>query len=120
MDASQYNHRQTQFKESPFWTVDTLFYTELFPSVHPKFIYFKFLPIDWRSYNEASGVPSLSASTVESIEIAIPNLEEQTAIATLLSDIDAAITALEARCDKTQALKLGMMQVLLTGTIRLI
>ncbi len=109
-----------QFQQSPFWTVDTLFYTELFTEVDPKFVYFKFLLVDWRSYNEASGVPSLNASTIESIEVEIPNLEEQTAIATLLSDIDADITALESRRDKTRALKQGMMQVLLTGQIRLV
>ena len=109
-----------QYQDSPFWTVDTLFYTELFDSVHPKFIYFKFLLIDWRSYNEASGVPSLNASTIESIEIVVPDLDEQTAIATILSDMDTELAALEARRDKTRALKQGMMQELLTGRIRLL
>lgn len=45
--------------------------------------------------------------------------EEQTAIATVLSDMDAEIEALEARLAKTRALKAGMMQQLLTGRIRL-
>ena len=45
---------------------------------------------------------------------------EQTAIATVLSDMDAELTALEARRDKTRALKQGMMQELLTGRIRLV
>jgi type I restriction enzyme, S subunit len=49
-----------------------------------------------------------------------PPLPEQTAIATVLSDIDAEIAALEARRDKTRALKQGMMQELLTGRIRLL
>jgi type I restriction enzyme S subunit len=47
-------------------------------------------------------------------------IEEQTAIATVLSDMDAELTALEARRDKTSALKQGMMQELLTGCIRLV
>ncbi len=46
--------------------------------------------------------------------------EEQTAIATVLSDMDAELAALEARRDKTRALKQGMMQELLTGRIRLV
>lgn len=46
--------------------------------------------------------------------------EEQTAIATVLSDMDAELTALEARRDKTRLLKQGMMQELLTGKTRLI
>ena len=50
----------------------------------------------------------------------MPHLAEQTAIATLLSDLDAELAALEARRDKTRALKQGMMQELLTGRTRLI
>ncbi|MBS3920725.1 MAG: restriction endonuclease subunit S [Deltaproteobacteria bacterium] len=49
-----------------------------------------------------------------------PPLEEQTAIAEVLSDMDAEIAALEQRLAKTRALKQGMMQELLTGRVRLI
>jgi len=49
-----------------------------------------------------------------------PAFEEQTAIAEVLSDMDAELAALEQRRDKTRALKQGMMQELLTGRIRLI
>ena len=48
-----------------------------------------------------------------------PKVEEQNAIATVLSDIDAEIAALEERRDKTRAIKQGMMQQLLTGRVRL-
>jgi type I restriction enzyme S subunit len=47
-------------------------------------------------------------------------IDEQTAIATILSDMDAELAALEARRDKTRALKQGMMQELLTGRTRLV
>ena len=57
---------------------------------------------------------------LSSYEICIPkDKAEQTAIAAVLSDMDAEIAALEARRAKTQALKQGMMQDLLTGRIRL-
>ena len=49
-----------------------------------------------------------------------PTKSEQTAIATILSDMDAEIAALEQKRDKTRALKQGMMQELLTGKTRLI
>jgi type I restriction enzyme S subunit len=52
--------------------------------------------------------------------LTIPPLPEQTAIAKVFSDMDAEITALEARCDKTRALKQAKMQELLTGTKRLL
>lgn len=49
----------------------------------------------------------------------LPQKEEQKAIAQVLSDIDTEITALEKRRTKTQAIKQGMMQELLTGRTRL-
>ena len=52
--------------------------------------------------------------------IALPLFPEQTAIAVVLSDIDAELAALEQRLAKTRALKQGMMQELLTGRTRLI
>ncbi len=48
-----------------------------------------------------------------------PDKDEQEAIASVLSDMDAEIAALEARLEKTRALKQGMMQALLTGRVRL-
>jgi len=70
-----------------------------------------------------------TGTTVESIEMAWLNrfeivlpttLAEQTAIATILSDMDAEIAALEAKLAKARQIKQGMMQELLTGRIRLI
>lgn len=50
----------------------------------------------------------------------VPSLPEQTAIAAVLSDMDAELAALEQRQAKTRALKQGMMQELLTGRTRLV
>jgi type I restriction enzyme, S subunit len=65
-------------------------------------------------------MPRSDWNVVRSYEIAIPSLREQGAIAAVLSDMDVEIMALQARRDKAQALKEGMMQQLLTGKIRLI
>jgi type I restriction enzyme S subunit len=69
-----------------------------------------------------------AGTTVESIELSwlkrfavqLPNMEEQTAIATVLSDMDTEIEALESKLAKAREIKQGMMQELLTGRIRLI
>ena len=53
-------------------------------------------------------------------EVSIPSIDEQHAIATILSDMDAEIKALKARRDKTKAIKQGMKQELLTGRTRLV
>ncbi|MCZ7554619.1 MAG: restriction endonuclease subunit S [Anaerolineales bacterium] len=59
-------------------------------------------------------------SEYQHLEIDVPSPKEQTAIAAVLSDMDAEIAALEKRREKTRALKQGMMQELLTGKTRLI
>lgn len=69
-----------------------------------------------------------AGTTVESVEfrwlkaftIPVPQLPEQIAIAEVLTEMDAELAALEHRREKTRALKLGMMQELLTGSIRLV
>lgn len=107
-----------QYIEKPFWTVDTLFYTKII-DVNPKILYYIATTIDWYSYNEASGVPSLNAKTIESIPITLPPLSEQNAIAAALSDVDALIEALEKLIAKKRDIKLATMQQLLTGKTRL-
>ena len=56
---------------------------------------------------------------IASAELRVPPLREQRAIATVLTDMDDEIAALERRLDKTRAIKQGMMQQLLTGAVRL-
>jgi len=76
--------------------------------------------IDWYSYNEASGVPSLSAKTIQNIDIIIPTSGEQSSIANVLTQMDSEISALESKLSKAKQIKQGMMQNLLTGKIRLV
>lgn len=109
-----------QFLSGKFWTVDTLFYTHSFRNTFPKFIYYKFLTINWLKYNEASGVPSLAQKTIKKVKVDIPSIEEQTAIANILQMADKEIELLEQKLSSFQQQKKGVMQVLLTGEKRLI
>lgn len=71
----------------------------------------------------ATGTTSVAAIYTRDllkIPFPCPPLPEQQAIAAVLSDMDTEIAALEARREKTRALKQGMMQELLTGRIRLV
>jgi type I restriction enzyme, S subunit len=72
------------------------------------------------SKGQGDAVVHISSAALGSISVAVPALAEQSAIATVLSDMDAELTALEARRDKTRLLKQGMMQELLTGRTRLV
>lgn len=63
---------------------------------------------------------NLNKGMVQNFRLSLPTVEEQTAIASVLSDMDDELAALETRRNKTRALKQGMMQELLTGRIRLV
>jgi type I restriction enzyme S subunit len=72
------------------------------------------------SKGQGDAVVHISAAALAQISVRAPEIAEQTAIATILSDIDTEITALEARLTKARQLKQGMAQALLTGRIRLV
>jgi type I restriction enzyme S subunit len=72
------------------------------------------------SITQGSSNININASNIKSILIPLPNIDEQAAVATILSDMDAEIAALDAKLTKTRLVKQGMMQELLTGRIRLI
>lgn len=88
----------------------------------------------WRYANSNSGrrfflgiaagstgsMPKIGGKLLRKMMVPFPPLAERVAILRILSDMDAEITALKARRDKTRALKQGMMQELLTGRTRLV
>ena len=87
-----------------------------------EFIYFQLLLKQDEIYLAQTGgaQPHIHAVDLMPLEVGMCSLEEQAAIANVLSDMDAELASLESRRDKTRALKQGMMQELLTGRIRLI
>lgn len=76
--------------------------------------------IEAASVSYGTHMPRSEWSSVRQCRFVLPvEAREQVAIATVLSDMDAEIDALETRLAKSRDLKAGMMQVLLTGRIRL-
>lgn len=72
-------------------------------------------------YSESSAQPGLSVSKILMLDLDVPpSKSEQTAIATILSDMDTELAELESRLAKARHIKQGMMQELLTGRIRLV
>lgn len=100
------------FLRGKFWTVDTLFYTHSYKNCIPKFIYYIFQRINWLKYNEAGGVPSLSKTTINKINIYIPEIPEQQKIADCLSYIDELIDAESRKLKALEKYKKGLMQKL--------
>ena len=73
-------------------------------------------------YNLAQGATryNLSKANFNKIQLQLPPLQTQTQIATILTDMDEEITALESKLAKYRLIKTGAMQELLTGRIRLV
>ena len=89
--------------------------------VSNEFLYYLILTLKPQMIERAIGSTFLEIGKrdLASVAVSLPPPDEQHAIATVLSDVDTEIAALERRRDKTRAIKQGMMQALLTGRIRL-
>ena len=80
------------YVDEPFWTIDTLFYTEIDKSkVLPKYLYFKLKTIDLAGMNVGTAVPSLTTALLNEIELNIPSLENQIKIVDILSSLENKI-----------------------------
>jgi len=88
---------------------------------NPDFLYYTLGRTDFSLYGkQAVKGYTLNKAALHIVEVKLPSEAEQTAIATILSDMDAEIAALETKLSKARQVKQGMMQELLTGNIRLI
>lgn len=83
---------KVKYIDKPFWTVDTLFYTEINENkALPLYIYYYLSQIDFNYYNEGTTIPSLRTETLNKIEIYLPNIKVQNKIVDFLSNIDKEI-----------------------------
>lgn len=92
----------------------------VFSELEVEFLYYFLEYAGLSNVADTTSIPQINNKHIIPFLIPFPNLEEQRRIATVLSDMDTAIAALEARRAKTQAIKQGMMQELLTGRTRLV
>lgn len=90
-------------------------------NIYFDFIYHLLKSKDFSSIVTGSGQPQIVRGPLADFEISMPSgVDEQIAIASILSDMDTELATLEARREKACQLKQGMMQELLTGRTRLI
>lgn len=107
------------YMNTPFWTIDTLYYSKPADNQCVKWQYYLFCTIDWYDYTESSGRPSLAKKVIEAIPIKIPQYEEQVKIAAVLTAMDEEIRDLETEREKIIQIREGAMDDLLTGHVRL-
>ena len=81
--------------DGAFWTVDTMYYTEVFNTTNVKFLYYCALTINFKFYATQTALPSMTQQDLSNIAFSVPAIIEQTAIATFLdqkaAQIDQAI-----------------------------
>ena len=98
-----------QYMESPFWTVDTLFYSHIYEPNIPKYLFYSFQNVNWKKYDESTGVPSLSSSTIENVECNIPSPNEQIKVANFLSLLDKKIELQTKKIEDLKLFKKGLI-----------
>ena len=81
-----------QYVNTPFWTVDTIYYTEVNESkANPFYLYNYLTMLDLSNLNSGTGVPSMTFSSYYDIDVKLPSLEEQNSISKVLSSLDSKI-----------------------------
>lgn len=82
-----------QYLKAPFWTVDTLFYLTALDKHSILFLYYLMQLIPWKKFDESTGVPSLSKTTIDNISGFVPsNSQEEELISALFNQLDKCIT----------------------------
>lgn len=83
---------KVRYIDEPFWTIDTLFYTEINEKiVLPKYLYYKLSMINFKNYNEGTTIPSLRTETLYEIEVDIDGMTIQKQIVKILSKLEDKI-----------------------------
>jgi type I restriction enzyme S subunit len=92
------------------------------PQADKHFLYYvlKWIEPNWSKQGQTGSQMNLNTPLINGTKIMLPPSDEQKAIASALSEMDADLNAQESRLAKTRALKQGMMQELLTGRTRLV
>ena len=95
---------------APFWTVDTLFYAIPAEKFDLNFAFDIFQNIDWKMKDESTGVPSLSKTAINNIDIFIPKYYEQQFIGRLFSNLDNLITLHQRKVENLKKIKKAMLE----------
>ncbi|MBK5237491.1 MAG: restriction endonuclease subunit S [Actinomycetales bacterium] len=89
------------YVNTPFWTVDTMYYSRVIQSVVTKFVYYWATILPFKMFATNTAVPSMTSTDIKNFQIALPPFEEQVAIASFLDRETAQIDEL---IDKQQQL----------------
>lgn len=96
-----------------FWTVDTMYYTEIFNNISAKYLYYCTLTVDFRKYATQTALPSMTQTTLSNLLFSVPNYLEQKAITRYLdkklAQIDTLITKQQALLEKLAEQRIALI-----------
>ena len=98
--------------KAPFWTVDTLFYAVPKQNIDLQFSLSIFKKINWKKFDESTGVPSLSKTVINSVGASVPSYEEQQKIGSFFKQLDKTIALHQRKLDLLKEQKKGFLQKL--------
>lgn len=102
-----------QYLKAPFWTVDTLFYLTALDKHSILFLYYLMQLMPWKKFDESTGVPSLSKTTIDNINGYVPsNPKEEELISTLFNQLDKSITLHQRKLNNLKLKKKALLQKL--------
>lgn len=99
-----------QLLKAPFWTVDTLFFMTTKEKNDLLFCYSLANKINWKKYDESTGVPSLSKASIVKISVRIPTLAEQEKIGNFFKQLDDTIALHQRELDALKETKKAFLQ----------
>ncbi len=95
---------------APFWTVDTLFYCIPKKAFDLDFVFIIYQHINWKAMDESTGVPSLSKTAINNIEVMVPSKNEQVRLGRYFSNLDHLITLHQHKYEELKEVKKFMLQ----------
>ena len=104
-----------QYLRAPFWTVDTLFFMTSKKKNDLKFLYALSQNINWKKYDESTGLPSLAKKTISSILVKVPQDKEQKLIGRVISQIDYVQNLQQRKLEQLKLVKKALLQDLFTS-----
>ncbi|MBU8724171.1 MULTISPECIES: restriction endonuclease subunit S [Bacillus] len=99
-----------QLLKAPFWTVDTLFFMTTKEKNDLLFCYSLANKINWKKYDESTGVPSLSKASIVKISVRIPTSAEQEKIGNFFKQLDDTIALHQRELDALKVTKKAFLQ----------
>lgn len=103
------------YVNEPFWTVDTMFYTEMKIQGCAKYVFYSIKDIDFTKWNTGTGVPSMTSSILYMHKMVMPNSKILQEFSSILESIFSHLKHLKDECIKLTKQRDELLPLLMNG-----